>query len=181
MKSYPANGGYSEGMSIHDTYHCWAASQYRQKVCTDNSIPTIMHILMFHAQLDAELAGNSWTPSAPTEDARPLSNSASPPGRPSSAQGLRKSRASARSSNGRPERSGSGSPASFGANSPALSSPALNANGSFNQKAANESYFQTLGQSNADRPADLPPSQGGRYQGFGNTPSLSEHPSYGLS
>ncbi|KAF7352506.1 ArfGap-domain-containing protein [Mycena venus] len=52
------------------------------------------------------------------------------------------------------------------------------------QKTANESYFASLGQANASRSADLPPSQGGRYQGFGNTPapaSPSQHPSYGLS
>jgi ADP-ribosylation factor GTPase-activating protein 1 len=52
------------------------------------------------------------------------------------------------------------------------------------QKAANESYFATLGQMNASRPDDLPPSQGGRYQGFGNTPPPpipSQHPSSGLS
>lgn len=52
------------------------------------------------------------------------------------------------------------------------------------QKSANEAYFANLGAANASRPADLPPSQGGRYQGFGNTPSPSagsQHPSYGLS
>lgn len=52
------------------------------------------------------------------------------------------------------------------------------------QKTANEAFFATLGQANASRPADLPPSQGGKYQGFGNTPtppSGSQHPAYGLS
>ncbi|KAG8927567.1 Zn finger-containing GTPase- Activating Protein for ARF [Tulasnella sp. 417] len=37
---------------------------------------------------------------------------------------------------------------------------------------------------NAARPAGLPPSQGGRYEGFGSTPTpepASQHPSYGLS
>lgn len=53
--------------------------------------------------------------------------------------------------------------------------------GSEDQKARNESYFAGLGQMNASRPEDLPPSQGGRYQGFGSTPSPSQHPSYGLS
>lgn len=38
------------------------------------------------------------------------------------------------------------------------------------QKLANESYFATLGAKNDQRPADLPPSQGGKYAGFGNTP-----------
>lgn len=74
------------------------------------------------------------------------------------------------------------------------------------RKSANEAYFDTLGavsgcssrsifgdlpdcscvchvasQANATRPADLPPSQGGRYTGFGSTPAPSQHPSYGLS
>ncbi|KAG8996626.1 Zn finger-containing GTPase- Activating Protein for ARF [Tulasnella sp. 427] len=37
---------------------------------------------------------------------------------------------------------------------------------------------------NASRPAGLPPSQGGRYEGFGSAPApdpASQHPSYGLS
>lgn len=51
------------------------------------------------------------------------------------------------------------------------------------QKSANEHYFATLGRANETRPADLPPSQGGRYQGFGSTPTppTSSHPSYGIS
>jgi ADP-ribosylation factor GTPase-activating protein 1 len=52
------------------------------------------------------------------------------------------------------------------------------------QKAANEQYFTGLGQTNALRPDDLPPSQGGRYQGFGSTPSPppgSASPSFQLS
>ena len=34
MLSYPADlhGGYKEGMSPYDTYHSWAAAQYREKV-----------------------------------------------------------------------------------------------------------------------------------------------------
>lgn len=52
------------------------------------------------------------------------------------------------------------------------------------QKSANESYFSSLGSANASRPEHLPPSQGGRYQGFGSTPSPApdaQHPAYGLS
>jgi len=52
------------------------------------------------------------------------------------------------------------------------------------QKAANDAYFERLGSSNSTRSAELAPSQGGRYQGFGNSPSPpagSQHPSYGLS
>lgn len=36
MQSYTPTeqGGYKEDMSIHDKYHCWAATQYREKVVT---------------------------------------------------------------------------------------------------------------------------------------------------
>ncbi|PCH40866.1 ArfGap-domain-containing protein [Wolfiporia cocos MD-104 SS10] len=165
MKEYPAEqGGYKAGMSPYDTYHCWAASQYREK-------------------LDAELAGKPWSPSAPPPNAVSPNSAASQLGRPSSAQGLRKSRASAHANTGRALRSDSSSPASFSArNSPAPASPVASSPYQ-DQKSANESYFASLGDANASRPADLPPSQGGRYQGFGSTPSLSasQHPSYGLS
>ena len=52
------------------------------------------------------------------------------------------------------------------------------------QKTANEQYFAGLGQANSLRPDDLPPSQGGRYQGFGSTPLPppgSGDPSFHLS
>ncbi|EGO02017.1 hypothetical protein SERLA73DRAFT_48352 [Serpula lacrymans var. lacrymans S7.3] len=155
MQSYsPADqGGYTDGSSSYDTYHCWAATQYREK-------------------LDAELAGKPWTHSSPPPRvSSPASRTASP-GRPSSAQGLRKSRTSTRTT-------GNTSPASFspsGQSTPDLAST--------NQKTANEAYFASLGQANASRPADLPPSQGGRYQGFGSSPSpppSSQHPSFGLT
>ncbi|TCD67563.1 Zn finger-containing GTPase- Activating Protein for ARF [Steccherinum ochraceum] len=171
MSSYPPEGGYTADMNIHDKYHCWAATQYREK-------------------LDAELSGKPWSRSAPPAGgAGPnRSNTMSPPGRPSSAQGLRKSRASARSSTG-PSRSNS--PASF-ANSSNTNSPNLPGGGaggqgsgiSPDQKAANESYFANLGQANAMRPDDLPPSQGGKYQGFGSTPAPSmgsQNPAWNLS
>lgn len=102
------------------------------------------------------MIGKPWSPSSPP---------AAPPSRPSSAQGLRKSRASARSP-------------------PSHSSPKPPESSNLDQKSANEAYFTSLGQANAARPTDLPPSQGGRYQGFGNTPSPpspSQDPSFGLS
>jgi ADP-ribosylation factor GTPase-activating protein 1 len=52
----------------------------------------------------------------------------------------------------------------------------------YERRTANESYFSTLGEANANRREDLPPSQGGKYQGFGSTPApSSSHPSYGTS
>lgn len=41
------------------------------------------------------------------------------------------------------------------------------------QKTANEAYFARLGAANASRSADLPPSQGGKYTGFGSSPMPS--------
>lgn len=41
------------------------------------------------------------------------------------------------------------------------------------QKAENEQYFAKLGSINDNRPTDLPPSKGGKYQGFGSTPISS--------
>lgn len=38
------------------------------------------------------------------------------------------------------------------------------------QKAENEQYFAKLGDVNNSRPTDLPPSKGGKYQGFGSSP-----------
>jgi ADP-ribosylation factor GTPase-activating protein 1 len=52
------------------------------------------------------------------------------------------------------------------------------------KKNLNESYFSNLGKVNENRPSHLPPSQGGRYTGFGSTPTPplgQEHPSFGLS
>jgi len=154
MESYTPveQGGYKDGLSPYDTYHCWAATQYREK-------------------LDATLAGKDWTPSLPPE---PTADSASP-ALSSSGQALRKSRTSTRSATGGSMRSNTPSPASF------RSSPRGTPDLSSDRKAANESYFASLGQANASRPVDLPPSQGGRYQGFGSTPPPSQHPSYGLS
>lgn len=36
------------------------------------------------------------------------------------------------------------------------------------QKAKNEAYFERMGNANASRPDNLPPSQGGKYGGFGS-------------
>lgn len=39
------------------------------------------------------------------------------------------------------------------------------------QNERNQVYFAELGEKNQSRPDHLPPSQGGKYQGFGNTPT----------
>ncbi|EGV61291.1 hypothetical protein CANTEDRAFT_116940 [Yamadazyma tenuis ATCC 10573] len=43
------------------------------------------------------------------------------------------------------------------------------------QKVKNEAYFAELGNANDSRPDHLPPSQGGKYGGFGNTPAPSSN------
>ena len=32
LHDYPAEGGYMAGMSMYDKYHCWAVTQYCEKV-----------------------------------------------------------------------------------------------------------------------------------------------------
>ncbi|KAF9077022.1 hypothetical protein BDP27DRAFT_1379878 [Rhodocollybia butyracea] len=164
MKSYTPveQGGYSDTLSTYDTYHCWAAAQYKEK-------------------LDALLAGKDWSPSPPPEG-----TTANAPERPPSAQGLRKSRTTSRAMTGSSLRSSSGtsSPASMRGSNSNNGTPDLSRSGGFDQKIENENYFASLGQANASRPMDLPPSQGGRYTGFGSTPAPSEsqaNASYGLS
>ena len=67
----------------------------------------------------------------------------------------------------------SGTP--MGRASPArTASPAssLGGGGGGGRKAQNESFFARLGNENATRPADVPPSQGGKYAGFGSEPPV---------
>lgn len=106
------------------------------------------------------MAGRDWSPSAPPATFTAGSRSASPA---PSAQGLRKSRASTRTFSAR---STSQSPASS-----LRGSPGGTPNPANDQKAANENYFAGLGKANENRRDDLPPSQGGRYTGFGSTPT----------
>jgi len=75
---------------------------------------------------------------------------------------------------------------SSASNAPTRSQPRVNSNntplgGSRTQSPApsggnikvDDRYFSKLGERNSSRPADLPPSQGGKYGGFGNTASPS--------
>lgn len=91
--------------------------------------------------------------------------------RPSSAQGVRKSRTATTGLSSL--RNESSSPAPSGTNSVT--------DAAYEQKTANEQYFSRLGEANANRRDDLPPSQGGKYQGFGNTANPPLNPSYGTS
>jgi ADP-ribosylation factor GTPase-activating protein 1 len=46
--------------------------------------------------------------------------------------------------------------------------------GALGRKAQNEAYFAKLGQTNAERRDDVPPSQGGKFTGFGSDPMPSQ-------
>lgn len=58
--------------------------------------------------------------------------------------------------------------------SPSLGASALNSTNAAHAqrptKTQNEAYFAKMGAANADRSADLPPSQGGKFAGFGSEP-----------
>lgn len=41
------------------------------------------------------------------------------------------------------------------------------------QRELNEAFFARMGGENANRPADLPPSKGGKYAGFGSEPATA--------
>lgn len=49
-------------------------------------------------------------------------------------------------------------------------SPAVASLGGSTKAKVDDKYFGRLGAENAARPADLPPSQGGKYAGFGSAP-----------
>jgi len=63
--------------------------------------------------------------------------------------------------------------------SPSLSSGRSGSPASFTGKERNESYFAKLGSENANRPDYLPPSQGGKFAGFGSTPAPAPSSSNG--
>ena len=72
-----------------------------------------------------------------------------------------------------PTRAATGvTPLASGRNTPlsrVQSSPQRSASPS--QKARNEAYFASKGEQNASRPDHIPPSQGGKYAGFGSSPT----------
>ncbi|KAI9698077.1 MAG: Zn finger-containing GTPase- Activating Protein for ARF [Bogoriella megaspora] len=57
--------------------------------------------------------------------------------------------------------------------SPSLGTTSMNPK---SQKAQNEAYFAKMGQENSIRPDGLPPSQGGKFSGFGSEPMPSRNP-----
>lgn len=111
----------------------------------------------YRDKLLAEAEGRSWSPS----------DTPAPAASASSGSALRKPRL-ANSGRGSSPIDRSGSPAS---NTAGYNTPASASSGSGlapTQKTANESYFSRLGAANDSRPDHLPPSQGGKYAGFGS-------------
>lgn len=132
--------GYSSDMSIPVLYNTHFATQYRDK-------------------LAAELEGRTWSPSDTPPPLPPAANSAT---QTSGSSSLRKPRTGLSHSNSYNSRSGSPSTSAMGGGG----SPGGGGGG--NKKAENESYFASLGSANANRSDNLPPSQGGKYVGFGS-------------
>ncbi|KAJ3175852.1 Zn finger-containing GTPase- Activating Protein for ARF [Geranomyces variabilis] len=108
----------------------------------------------YKEKLNAECEGRPWV--APARSSRgSATNSPRPAGSP--ALGGPRS--------GTPLASGGGGFSGVGNTSSGYQS-----GGGFNdQKARNEEYFQRKGNENLNRSTDIPPNQGGKYTGFGNT------------
>lgn len=115
--------------------------------------------MQYKDKLSAEVEGRSWGPS---DTPRPA-----PYHEPTSS--LRKPRATtSRTSNTASQSTSRSSTPSMNYNS----NEASNANES--QKSRNEDFFASMGSANDTRREDLPPSQGGKYAGFGS--DASYHP-----
>lgn len=156
------------------------------------SFVDLLSRFFFFRQLAAEVAGTEWSPSAPPPDWNtPPSLSSSDTSASASAPGP----ASGTRARGSNQPSGRNSPANFhssgGNGGGGRSSSPFETDA---QKQRNESFFERLGAANDNRPDHLPPSQGGKYAGFGSTPDLapgpsssssssspSSHPSFALS
>ncbi|GAA6051906.1 hypothetical protein JCM3770_006568 [Rhodotorula araucariae] len=138
---FEANGQPFNSLPVTEKYNTHVATMYREKLLAD-----------------AE--GRPWIPSDP-----PAPSSASASSHLSSSGSLRKPRAGtagasrALSSASASSTSRSGSPATPSGGAGAAGVPS---------KAQNEDFFSRMGAANDSRPDHLPPSQGGKYQGFGS-------------
>ncbi|KAG0297623.1 Zn finger-containing GTPase- Activating Protein for ARF [Dissophora globulifera] len=165
---FEASPDYYQGMSIKDKYSSVFATQYKEK-------------------LAALCEGRPWTPSTSAARApiRPNSATSNRSGSPASSQQQQQSFGSR--NNGSAMSSNGYNTPSAGYNSP---SPGGSLGGGGNNgynsnsgsgtpmvtdKSRNEQYFNRLGAENAHRSEHLPPSQGGKYAGFGNSPAMPAH------
>ncbi|KAJ2704401.1 Zn finger-containing GTPase- Activating Protein for ARF [Coemansia sp. IMI 203386] len=144
---------YKDGMSIKDKYNSRFAELWRQK-------------------LTAECEGRAWT-------APPAGSTVSPPARSNTASpALLGNNSAQRKAFG--SSALSSSPAFGNSRSqtpdPARSSSAASLGSGATQKQRNDDYFARLGGENSARRDDLPPSQGGKYTGFGSKPVVPSNP-----
>ncbi|KAH8930423.1 ArfGap-domain-containing protein [Atractiella rhizophila] len=128
---------------------------------------TAQFATLYKSKLAATIANRPWDPS---QVPPPSPSNGSRPSTPSTPTGIGSS--SLRKPGGRLGSSlrGNSTPSPIGSRS---ASPNPTSNSDFgmggSQKERNENYFASLGAANASRPDNLPPSQGGKYGGFGNT------------
>ncbi|KAF9970912.1 Zn finger-containing GTPase- Activating Protein for ARF, partial [Modicella reniformis] len=144
---FEASPDYFDGMSIKEKYSSVFAAQYKEK-------------------LAALCEGRPWTPSTSTARAPASSSTSNRSGSPASSQYQQQSLGSRTSYNNNV------SPGSNGYNSPSPGGLSGGGGTPLGDKARNENYFNRLGVENATRSEYLPPSQGGKYAGFGSTPAL---------
>jgi len=147
-------------MSIEEKYTSQFAQNYREK-------------------LAMECDGKTWTPSVSSiassnasDNSRPSTPKNSANRGTTSPNMLRTTSSGSvgnRSTSGPSSRKGKKTPfvTPSSADSPRLSE---------SSRSKNEEYFARLGEENEGRRNDLPPSQGGKYTGFGNTPSSDPSP-----
>ncbi|KAF9970445.1 Zn finger-containing GTPase- Activating Protein for ARF [Actinomortierella ambigua] len=161
---FEASPDYFPGMSIKEKYNSVFAAQYKDK-------------------LAAQCEGRPWTPSSTTLSAnrtpvRPSSATSNRSGSPASMQQSSNFRTNSYSSNGF-QSAGYNTPTSTNGSNGGSNGYQLGGNnagggtggGYMTDRQRNEAYFNRMGAENAARPEHLPPSQGGKYGGFGNTPT----------
>ncbi|BGP36320.1 ADP-ribosylation factor GTPase-activating protein gcs1 [Rhodotorula kratochvilovae] len=116
---------------------------------------------MYREKLLADAEGRPWIPSDP-----PALSSSSASSNLSSSGSLRKPRAGASGPRAL-------SSASVSASSTPRSGSPATPTGGLPSKVQNEDFFSRMGAANDSRPDHLPPSQGGKYQGFGSGGSFT--------
>ncbi|KAM0793617.1 hypothetical protein ACM66B_001050 [Microbotryomycetes sp. NB124-2] len=143
---------YDRNMTMPDKYNTHFAAMYRDK-------------------LVAEAEGKSWkpedTPAPATTSSSMQTAGATGATRSSSLRNKPRVMTGGLGRSGSPSLASparSGSPSTPTYNQPASGAPPT-------QKSANENYFARLGAANDARPDNLPPSQGGKYGGFGSADS----------
>ncbi|KAG0056909.1 Zn finger-containing GTPase- Activating Protein for ARF [Gryganskiella cystojenkinii] len=152
---FEASPDYYAGMSIKEKYNSVFAAQYKEK-------------------LTALCEGRPWTPSTSSARAPVRPNSAT--SNRSGSPGFNQQQLGRTMSNNTNMNMSSGynSPSSnngYNSPSPSMNGGGMNGDGPMTDKVRNEQYFNRLGSTNAQRSENLPPSQGGKYAGFGNSPT----------